>query len=530
VTSNKGLAVVLMVLGVGAGMWFVFRGEWIMIGLLVGYVLSWGLVDRADPVADAISDEVAEQSVTMVAIGDSFVSGEGARRFLEGTNEVGGNQCRRAPTAYPFVVASALDMNVISTACSGAKIADLSTCGQMWPRGRRCRDSGWQTLPDDVPLDPSGALPQLVELDRRLVDGPTDRRLDVDVVVVSIGGNDVGFSAIVKACLLPRGCDERREFWLNRVDGLRPELERLYADVKERFPEAQVVVMPYPMLVDQNTNRSCDLGLSKSEREFVIDFIDKLDGVIESASAAAEVRYLGEATGVFRGAKLCDNPAAANHLRVVPPAGSKLGRYAPGTWIPGSMHPNELGHERTAGVLCEAVAEVTERELPERCQVLLDAIPPEPPPPPGEGPPLEGVNTFAGFGAAEAVADRCEVEASPDPAPTSVPAESAPPTSVLEPDDIDGEAGADVAAELDAAADERCAVGEAVDVLADQVAAVTDELLSDDEWIRDELFRTIRALALPMAVFLASGVVLAAGLVRFDRSFINFLCGRRRIG
>ena len=250
-------------------------------------------------------------------------------------------------------------MHVVSTACSGAKIADLTTCGQMWPSGRRCRDSGWEMLPDDVPLDPAGALPQLLELERRAaLAGTTDDNgvevppLQVDVVVVSIGGNDVGFSSIVKACLLPKGCDERREFWLSRVDGLRPQLADLYQEIAARFEGATVVVMPYPMLVDVNTDRSCDLGLSTGEREFVIDFIDKLDGVIEAAAAAADVTYLAEAKGAFEQAKLCDNPAAANHLRVVPPAGHRLNRYLPTTWIPGSMHPNELGHERTAAVLC----------------------------------------------------------------------------------------------------------------------------------------------------------------------------------
>ena len=99
VTTNLGLAFVLMVVTFGAGMWFVFRGEWIMIALLAGYILSWGLVDRADPVSAAVDANQATEPVSMVAIGDSFVSGEGAHHFFEGTNEVGGNQCRRAPTA-----------------------------------------------------------------------------------------------------------------------------------------------------------------------------------------------------------------------------------------------------------------------------------------------------------------------------------------------------------------------------------------------------------------------------------------------
>jgi hypothetical protein len=64
-----------------------------------------------------------------VAFGDSYISGEGAERFFEGTNDTRANQCRRAPTAYPVRLADAgggaIPDRLLFPACSGALAVDL---------------------------------------------------------------------------------------------------------------------------------------------------------------------------------------------------------------------------------------------------------------------------------------------------------------------------------------------------------------------------------------------------------------------
>ena len=44
--------------------------------------------------------EVGAKKHVLVAIGDSYMSGEGADTYFEGTDIGGENQCRRAPTAW----------------------------------------------------------------------------------------------------------------------------------------------------------------------------------------------------------------------------------------------------------------------------------------------------------------------------------------------------------------------------------------------------------------------------------------------
>lgn len=522
VLQNPGLAFVLGLMIALTGGFFVLRGEGIVLLMLAGYLLAWGLVDRSVTIAETVPT-VTGKPVQIVALGDSFISGEGAPTFFEGTNEAGGNQCRRSPSAHPYLIAQALETNVLSLACSGAKIADLTTCGQMWPDGRRCRarpepvepavggevtedgdggdGAGDGAVGDDAadgaggdaaaevlvadpdapnPLvgvwgdalaldvdNPPGALPQLVSaIDR----GAT---AEADVVLLSIGGNDVGFSSIVKACLLPKGCEERREIWLDAIDLLGPQLDEVYAEVRRAFPSAEVLVMPYPMLVNAERRTSCDLGLSQEEREFVVDFIQKLDLTIADAAARAEFVFVAEGVDAFDGAQLCDDRAGANHLKLVPPAGDPLGRYSPATWIPGSMHPNVLGHELTAeAAVCRAaealglvpVSGVVADDRPFDCAVAA--------------PPTDGDDGDASG------------------------------------DGDDGAGGADGAPEV---------VDRQLEELAAEVAAVTDELVSDDEWIRVELFRTVRALALPLMLLLAAGMVFAWGFVQLNNPFSRFL-------
>ncbi|MFW2335911.1 SGNH/GDSL hydrolase family protein, partial [Ilumatobacter sp.] len=519
VTQNPGLAFVMGLMIALAGGFFVLRGEGIVLLMMAGYIVAWGLVDRSVSLAEAVPVTEGEP-VRIVALGDSFISGEGAPEFFEGTNEAGGNQCRRAPTAHPYLMAAALETNVVSLACSGAKVADLISCGQMWPDGRRCRVeppaevatdddavAEAESVPDalmgvwsDALVDdstddppPPGALPQIVTA--------IDRELDetADVILLSIGGNDVGFSSIVKACLLPKGCDERREIWLDSIDLLGPQLDEAYTTIGATFSSATVMVMPYPMLVNAEETTRCDLGLSRDEREFVVDFIQKLDVTIAEAAGRAGFVYVEDAVAAYEGFQLCDDTAAANHLKLVPPEGDKLGRYSPSTWIPGSMHPNVLGHELTAEATVCTVARQLEMSAASgtiagsrsfECTAADAAVDD------GAGDPAAGA-----AGGADDTSEACQAALSPGGAAT------------LE------EAAA--CAAVSRAVDEQ--IEEQIEELAAEVAVVTEELVSDDEWIRVELFRTVRALALPLLLLLALGMVFAWGFAQLDNPLSRFL-------
>ncbi len=361
-----GTALSLVVAGVGA--LFVWRGESMFTVLAVGLLVAWGAIDRdVEP-----SPDWNTGNGRILAIGDSYMSGEGAPLYLEGTNTKGSspNQCRRAPTAYPMIVAEELGMDIQFLACSGAKAVDILHRAQM-------PDS-----PDDVP----GGKAQIEHADW---DG------GFDYVLVSIGGNDASFSDVVIGCLLPGSCsDVGANFMLRAhdpIEGVRltyehrgapddeSEQERARRQEAEEFHEqpmgdkllelfqtvrakagedTPVIVMPYPLMV---TPTGCkDVMLTTEEHQFVTRFVELLNAQAQRAAARAGVHFFAGGRTAFVDDRLCSNgevePAAINFISVLPVEGSLVDRINPANWPHQSMHPNPTGHGRTAAALLSWLA------------------------------------------------------------------------------------------------------------------------------------------------------------------------------
>jgi hypothetical protein len=92
--------------------------------------LVWASLPRGVSPAEAVVPEAGES--VMVALGDSYMSGEGAGRFYNGTNHRHENECRRAPTAYAALIVAegdddrdAIPDDLAFLACSGAKGVDI---------------------------------------------------------------------------------------------------------------------------------------------------------------------------------------------------------------------------------------------------------------------------------------------------------------------------------------------------------------------------------------------------------------------
>jgi len=355
VLGVPGWAWVLTVVVLVVSAWFVFRGEGIIAVVLVGFVAVWAM---ADGYSTAAADPHPAGDVRLLALGDSFMSGEGADTYLDGTNQVGDgrNECRRSPTAYGYRIAESLGYGLDFVACSGATTADLTRCGQMASGDLRCRSA----LADWYGTDPgpvAGSMPQLANLSAADL-------ADVDVVLLQIGGNDVGFSTIVKACLLPRSCAERSELWFANVAALEPTLVDTYTQVRSMLADAPVIVVPYPRVV--NADDRCSAGLDPTEYEFVAQFTDALNATIGRAAAAVDgVAVWPGGANVFAGNRLCDGGLrAVNHLDLDPPNGAPLLRMSPATWVHNSMHPTPTGHRLIADQLAPFVAAAAGRAAP----------------------------------------------------------------------------------------------------------------------------------------------------------------------
>lgn len=269
-----------------------------------------------------------------VALGDSFSAGEGAGDYLPGTDE-NADVCHRSENAYPERVGRARDMEPAFVACSGAKTADY------WgPQGN-------------------------------MVSQPPQRDLlteDTELVTLSMGGNDIGFSSVVKDCVLfklrPVGngdCQDRvararqdLTNWSgdNQERSAPPAMTAMLQDIRERAPNARILTLGYPHVFPAVTDGQCTTGVNEVvflQREMVDvrGLINALNTEISqlTTTSGASAEYV-DVSDVLDGNDLCQEDSDKRYINKL------ILTTGPATYNQ-SYHPNARGQRELANrVLC----------------------------------------------------------------------------------------------------------------------------------------------------------------------------------
>lgn len=263
-----------------------------------------------------------------VALGDSYAA---VGRIAPGAWSDGPVGCVRTDDSYPTVVARELGVDTFVNASCGGAVTD-----DFW-------------APD------KGVPPQF--------DALTD---DTDLVSMSIGGNDVGFGAVILACavrtnvaeplrpavdqLMPSisegfdsstGCaDVIDRQAAAALDELDTHLDEVYAEIARRSPNAQVVTTGYLAAIPETeeliaSSPACAplMAATREERDKVRGFQNSLNDVVR---AAAERNGATVVIPDEPGHSMC----APAHTRYVDLLGVETGA-AP-------IHPTSLGHAHVA--------------------------------------------------------------------------------------------------------------------------------------------------------------------------------------
>jgi lysophospholipase L1-like esterase len=306
-------------------------------------------------VASSTPDPQTDEQV-LVSLGDSYMSGEGAKRFYSGTNDRVDNECRRAPTAYMHLLVSRekdpVNSRLAFYACSGATgrniVPDPTT-----------QSSGKSPGSPQFPKEPAGAgagQTQLTQVQHLL-----DAGAKISLVVVSIGGNDAGFGDLALACLAPRDCVVRGQIWLDDLSRAEREIGAAYDAVQQVVTDdVPVLVVPYPQPINAIKNKkNCSYSLlEKQENKFLNGFVVELNKVVRKEADGHNFHYLAAMENAF----------GPQHMRICDPKskGEKLGVnfialdavnglveqiVNPTSWVHGSLHPNQAGHEAMAKVV-----------------------------------------------------------------------------------------------------------------------------------------------------------------------------------
>jgi hypothetical protein len=312
------------------------RSDNLLVTLVVAGALLWAGAPRTeDPAAVARPNPDPYFAV----FGDSYISGEGAAIFQTGTNtkvrnDHHTNECRRANTAWPVLLADArvqdLPHHALFLACSGA------VASQLWASpGLEDSTTPW---------------PSAQELPLYRLEQPTFAKGKKPAfALVSIGGNDALFSVIGETCVAPGSCAEFKPAFLASLDGLGPKLDRAYRDLSAQLgPEVPVIAVPYPDPIAAGPGACPGVFLDAAERELIHDYLGKLDATIEAAATRAGFHYLDTMVGALAdgGSRLCEGTSSPglNFLAVHPQGGAVADLLKPTNWTHNSLHPNEAGH------------------------------------------------------------------------------------------------------------------------------------------------------------------------------------------
>jgi GDSL-like Lipase/Acylhydrolase family len=297
---------------------------------------------------------------TLVAIGDSYMSGEGASIYYEGTDEGDGNQCRRAPTAWAALAGDTGFQALEFLACSGARTGNVlydpnadnpELAIPSHAGARRFRDE----LSEKHLIQTQKNGDRATQLDQWRAD-EVARGLKATMVVVSLGGNDAGFSTIGAMCVAPGSCDERKDLWIDSLKQVRSQLRLAYTEIAETFPNVPVVTVGYPDPILLERLPCKQVWLTPDERTFIHKFLtgdgnkDGLNDVVQQTSAEFGFYYVDTIETALAGVhlQLCDRRndgrPGLNFVGLRSVRGAAEQRFNPANWIHSSLHPNERGH------------------------------------------------------------------------------------------------------------------------------------------------------------------------------------------
>lgn len=269
-----------------------------------------------DPTEDPTdaADPAPSNGEQYVALGDSYT----AAPLVPSTDTSDG--CLRSDGNYPHLLTAELGYELTDVSCVGATTTSMI----------------------GVQQTQSGAQPAQFDALGR----------DTDLVTLGIGGNDVElFTTLFQECLPlaaddPDGapCTERLEGGpddllpaVRRVDGL---VEAIVTGIRQRAPEAEIVVVDYPHLLP--AEGTCEAApLAAGDYAYVREANAELSRAVMAGARAADAEVI-DVLGMSRGRHVCSEDPWVNGIQTDPERAL-------------AFHPFAVEQEAVAAAIAELV-------------------------------------------------------------------------------------------------------------------------------------------------------------------------------
>jgi lysophospholipase L1-like esterase len=312
------------------------------------------LTARVGDQAASARREIAVKGRLIVSLGDSVASGEGVPDIgLPGVRWQS-RQCHRSARAAPALAAQRLQradpstpITFVHLACSGATV-----------------ESGLLgSYPGIEPKQGTPLEPQLDVLKR------IRQRRPVDAVLISIGANDVHFSAVVKQCALgilrPACFASKVTFGNVTFPSLAEAIRTSFAALRGRYDDLaarlnEIGIQPSHVYLQQYFDPTLDAGGAICRKRVIgirpqaiaqaaRDVLAPLNAAGREAADRLKWHYVDGIAALFKGHGYCVRGKGA---WVVKLTRSFLGQGR----VDGTVHPNAEGHRQMAVVIAKALS------------------------------------------------------------------------------------------------------------------------------------------------------------------------------
>lgn len=280
-----------------------------------------------------------------IGLGDSYTSGEGAHNYTA-ESDTASNRCHVSVHAYP----SLLTRDIFgsngggSVACSGARSRDVGDKSNSYTGQVRDKSAQDRLAPQFLATVYRNFLPGYIA-QRRFVE-----HYQPQVTTVSIGGNDIGFAAMLTLCASPRFSQhmsdwdcfttyEDRQEALKRIDRQVSAWTTLFSELVATNPLGKLYVVGYPLIAVDTGACATNVRLSQSELAFSIELTVRLNNRLQQAARNAHVPFI-DVSQAFAGHRLCEARSSAVAVN-----GLTAGTDGMGIFGSESYHPNALGHQ-----------------------------------------------------------------------------------------------------------------------------------------------------------------------------------------
>lgn len=307
---------------------------------------------------------VPEHGIGLLGLGDSYISGQGAFVYREAT-DAGNNGCHLSELSYPFLLGKKYFNTYNSAACSGAVTSDVIFKSS----SETSQENYTGQVLDKIPERERNKQHILATfLPGFIYQQEFASTYLPEAMLLSVGGDDIHFADIIKACLANEGggtCydtyEDRAEL-VNQIDAIYPDLVETYTRLLQASANARLYVVGYPQIVKADGDCGLNVHLNQKETELSEMLISYLNGVIKKAADTAGVYYV-DTEDAFTGHRLCEagskDTKAVNGVTVGDDVAIKFHGVTLFHLGNETYHPTALGYKLLADTIEKRTANLT---------------------------------------------------------------------------------------------------------------------------------------------------------------------------